>query len=437
MSLTLGVIADDYTGASDLANTLTREGVRTIQTIGVPDDALALPQADAVVVSLKSRSIPAEDAVAQSLAACAWLKARGASHILFKVCSTFDSTDAGNIGPVTDALRAATGAAIVPVTPAFPGTGRTVYMGHLFVGDVPLNESPLKDHPLNPMTDSDLRRVLARQSAGKVGLVPLGTVAAGADAVSERLEALAKEGFGAAILDAVFDTDLEAAGTAAAALPLSTGASGLGLGLARALVGSGRILRAAGDAGAIGAGVDGLSAIVAGSCSAATLEQIAVAERSMPVRRLSAERLVSDPADEIAAALAWARPRLADGPVLVAASGSPEEVARVQARFGRSAAGLAVEHGTAAISEGLVAAGVRRLVIAGGETSGASVDRLGLPAFLVGPEIAPGVPVLRTAGQTGEQAGAPMLLALKSGNFGGPDFFAKALEMMAGAQSSS
>ncbi|MBP2149908.1 3-oxo-tetronate kinase [Xanthobacter flavus] len=426
MPLTLGVIADDYTGASDLANTLSKEGVRTVQTIGVPDAALALPDADAVVVSLKSRSIPADEAVAVSLAACAWLKSRGASHILFKVCSTFDSTDAGNIGPVTDALRLATGAAIVPVTPAFPETGRTVYMGHLFVGDVPLNESPLKDHPLNPMTDSDLKRVLARQSAGRVGLVPLKDVAAGADAVSARLEHLALDGRTAAIVDAVFDRDLEAVGIAAAALPLSTGASGLGLGLARALIADGRVLRQASDGAALAAGIGGPAAVVAGSCSKATLEQIAIAEGQMPVLRLSAERLVTHPEAEVAAALDWAKARLASGPVLIAASGAPEQVAEVQARFGRHAAGVAIEHGTAAISEGLVAAGVRRLVLAGGETSGASVDRLKIPAFLVGPEIAPGVPLLRTEGQPGE----PMVLALKSGNFGGPDFFAKALAMM-------
>ncbi|MEP9354984.1 3-oxo-tetronate kinase [Xanthobacter sp. KR7-65] len=426
MPLTLGVIADDYTGASDLANTLSKEGVRTVQTIGVPDDGLHLPDTDAVVVSLKSRSIPADEAVALVLAAHQWLKARGASHILFKVCSTFDSTDAGNIGPVTDALRRATGAGIVPVTPAFPETGRTVYMGHLFVGTVPLNESPLKDHPLNPMTDSDLKRVLARQSVGKVGLVPLKDVARGAAAVSARLAQLEQEGCIAAIVDGVFDPDLEAVGTAAAALPLSTGASGLGLGLARALVGEGRVLRQAGDGATIAAGIGGSAAVVAGSCSAATLEQIAVAEAAMPVLRLSAERLVTHPVEEVGAALGWARARLQDGPVLIAASDTPDKVAEVQARFGRTAAGLAVEHGTAAISEGLVAAGVRRLVLAGGETSGASVDRLKIPAFLVGPEIAPGVPLLRTEGQAGE----PMVLALKSGNFGGPDFFAKALKMM-------
>src|SRR4051794_38173695 len=239
VKLSLGCIADDYTGASDLANTLTRCGLRTVQTIGVPPDDLDLPEVDAVVVSLKSRSIESNIAVARSRDAEKWLRGRGAGHVLFKICSTFDSTDAGNIGPVLDALRAAAGAPIALVTPAFPETGRTIYQGHLFVGEVPLDESPLKDHPLNPMQDANLVRVLARQTASPVGLVDLATVARGVAAVAARLDALAQAGHGAAIADTVFDSDLEILGTAALAHPLSVGASGLRLGLARALLAAG------------------------------------------------------------------------------------------------------------------------------------------------------------------------------------------------------
>ena len=241
MTLALGCIADDYTGASDLANTLTRQGLRTVQTIGVPADDLALPEVDAVVVSLKSRSIEAGLAVSKSQDAEKWLRGRGARHVLFKICSTFDSTDKGNIGPVMDALRADSGDAIVLVTPAFPETGRTVYQGNLFVGSVPLNESPLKDHPLNPMHDSNLVRVLARQSKTKVGLVELAVLTRGADAVRARLADLAGKGIGAAIVDAVFDRDLETIGAVALDHRLSVGASGIGLGLARALVASGKV----------------------------------------------------------------------------------------------------------------------------------------------------------------------------------------------------
>jgi uncharacterized protein YgbK (DUF1537 family) len=424
MTLALGCIADDYTGASDLANTLTRCGLRTVQTIGVPAADLALPEVDAVVVSLKSRSIEASVAVSRSRAAEQWMRERGAAHVLFKICSTFDSTDAGNIGPVMDALRASSGDSIVLVTPAFPETGRTVYQGNLFVGSVPLNESPLKDHPLNPMHDSNLVRVLARQSKTKVGLVDLAVIASGPDAVRVRLADLAGKGIGAAIVDAVFARDLETIGQVALDHRVSVGASGIGLGLARALVASGRVKADVAKA-ATGAAVGGPAACLAGSCSQATLQQIASAEKVMPVLHLDSEQVIAGKA-EAQRALGWANSRLAQGPVLIASSATPDQVADLQARHGRDAAGHAIEQAIADIAEGLVRSGVHRLVVAGGETSGAVVDRLGIPGFLVGAEIAAGVPVLRAVGaREGD-----MLLALKSGNFGGPEFFSDALELM-------
>ena len=427
MAIALGAVADDYTGASDLANTLARNGLRTVQTIGVPRDDLDLPEADAVVVSLKIRSVEASQAVVAARGADKWLRARGALHVMYKICSTFDSTDAGNIGPVTDALREDHGGRVALVTPAFPETGRTVYRGHLFVGDVLLHESPLRDHPLNPMHDSNLARVLARQSRHKVGRVGLDTVSCGAGAVEARLAELEAAGFGACIADAVFERDLETLGQVAFSRPLSTGASGLGLGLARAAVRAGAF-RANKVASSDGMKVGGLAAAVAGSCSRATLDQIAAAERLMPVRRLDTARLLSADGDtEIADAIAWAAERIGKGPVLIASSAPPEEVARLQAGHGREHVGVAIEQATARIAAALVDRGVRRLVVAGGETSGAAVDRLGIPAFLVEEEIAAGVPILRAAGWSG----APMRLALKSGNFGGPDFFAKAIAMMA------
>jgi uncharacterized protein YgbK (DUF1537 family) len=432
VTLKLGCIADDYTGASDLANTLTRQGLRTVQTIGVPADDLRLPEVDAVVVSLKSRSIEASEAVSKSLAAEIWLRGRGACHVLFKICSTFDSTDKGNIGPVMDALREKSGDKIVLVTPAFPETGRTIYKGNLFVGSVPLNESPLKDHPLNPMHDSNLVRVLARQSRTKIGLVELSVVTRGADAVRARLAELAGQGAGAAIIDAVFDRDLEIIGLMASSHRLSVGASGIGLGLARALVAQTDNKRAAPHAASEEA-VGGPAVCLAGSCSQATLGQIASAEKIMPVLHLDPDRVIAGK-EEARRALAWARERLGSGPVLVASSASPEEVAALQARHGRDVAGHAIEQAMADIAEGLVQAGVRRLVIAGGETSGAVVDRLGIPGFLVGEEIAAGVPVLRAVGaKESAKIGAKpvdMLLALKSGNFGGPEFFSDALDLM-------
>ncbi len=424
MTLLLGCIADDYTGASDLANTLTRCGLRTVQTIGVPSGELALPEVDAVVVSLKSRSIEAGLAVTRSRAAEQWLRRRGAGHVMFKICSTFNSTDAGNIGPVMDALRANSGDAIVLVTPAFPGTGRTVYQGNLFVGAVPLNESPLKDHPLNPMHDSNLARVLSRQSRTRIGLVDLAVLARGPDAVRARLAELGANGIGAAIVDAVFDRDLETIGTVALDYRLSVGASGIGLGLARALLAQ-QPARSVASSPVPDAAVGGAAACLAGSCSQATLQQVASAERIMPVLHLDPERIVSG-TDESHRAIGWTSQRLPQGPVLIASSATPEQVAALQSRHGRDAAGHAIEQAMADIAEALVRAGVRRLVVAGGETSGAVVDRLQIPGFLVGPEIATGVPVLRAVGASD----GAMLLALKSGNFGGPDFFSDALKLM-------
>lgn len=419
MAILLGAVADDYTGASDLANTFSKNGLRTVQTIGAPPDSLALPDVDAVVVALKIRSVAADEAVTAARNARAWLTARGAKHVMYKICSTFDSTDEGNIGPVTEAFRADANSGTVIVTPAFPETGRSVYLGHLFVNGELLSESPLKDHPLNPMRDPSLVRVLARQSKAPVGLLDLATIAKGADSVNAALADMSARKFGAAIADAVFESDLETLGRAALKSPVSTGASGLGLGLARALATGGAKHEPKLDP------VGGLAAIVAGSCSKATLEQLAIAEKTMPVLRLDADALMQGDA-EILRALRWAGERIVSGPLAIAASAEPDAVQRVQQKYGREAAGRAIEQATSLIAAELVARGVKRLVVAGGETSGAAVDRLQIPALLVGPEIAPGVPVLRTvSGPNGA-----MQLALKSGNFGGPDFFTRALAMM-------
>ncbi len=385
---------------------------------------MSLPEVDAVVVSLKSRSIAADIAVERSRKAEQWLRQRGANHILFKICSTFDSTDAGNIGPVMDALRADAQAPMTLVTPAFPETGRTVYQGNLFVGHTPLNESPLKDHPLNPMHDANLVRVLARQSATKVGLLALATVSQGPEAVQAALGALTEQGFGAAIADAVCERDLETLGRVALEHPVSVGASGLGLGLARALVVTGEVTAHARSAMRFSP-VGGFQACLVGSCSQATLQQIARASQIMPVYRLDLARLF-DGGDEVQRALDWAAARLGQGPVLVTSSSAPRDVADLQSLHGRDQSGHVIEQAMADIGQGLVEAGVRRLIVAGGETSGAVVDRLAIPGFAVGEEIAPGVPVLKTVGaRQGD-----MMLALKSGNFGGFDFFSDALRLL-------
>ena len=416
----LGCIADDFTGATDLAATLVRQGMRTVQLIGVPTGPP--PDADAVVVALKSRTIAPGEAVRQSLAALAWLQGAGCRQFFFKYCSTFDSTDEGNIGPVADALVHALGCGFALACPAFPANGRSVYQGHLFVGGALLNESGMENHPLTPMRDANLVRVLSRQAGGTVGLVPFATVAQGADAIRRAMLGLKEQGRRYAIVDAVTDADLAAIGAAAAGHALVTGGSGVALGLPANFHAAG-LLGAGTDAGALPM-AQGHAAVLAGSCSRATLFQVGAARDQLPVLELDA-LATPDAAALCAQALAWAGGRLGAVPVVIAASAPPDRVAAVQAALGRDAAGALVEEAMARIAAGLVARGVRRLVVAGGETSGAVVSRLGVRRLRIGAEIDPGVPWTYAEGD-----GPPMLLALKSGNFGGRGFFAGAFEVL-------
>lgn len=421
MSVLLGCIADDLTGATDLANMLVREGMRTVQTIGIPESGLDLPQTDAVVVALKSRTIAAADAVDQSLAALNWLKRSGARQIFFKYCSTFDSTDEGNIGPVAEALLGALDAPFAIACPAFPENGRSVYQGHLFVGSQLLSESGMRDHPLTPMTDSDLVRVLGRQVRAKVGLIPFTAVRQGADAIRRAMDGLRRGGVAFAIVDAVENQHLYDIGAACAELPLVTGGSGIAIGLPANFRDQGLLPDVAAPA-TLG-GIEGKAAVISGSCSQATLGQIENMKASHPAFAIDPLALAVG-RDLAAEACAWAKPRLGDGPVLIYASAPPDQVAAAQAALGRARAGALVEDALARIARGLVELGVRKLVVAGGETAGAVVQALGVGALRIGPQIDPGVPWTVSVG-------APRLaLALKSGNFGAPDFFTKALGMV-------
>jgi len=417
MPLLLGCIADDFTGATDLANTLVKGGMTAVQVIGVPTGPL--PEADAIIIALKSRTAPVGDSVGQSLAACDALLAAGAKQIFWKYCSTFDSTDQGNIGPVADALLKRLGSGFALACPAFPTNGRTIYLGHLFVGNALLNESGMENHPLTPMTDANLVRVLGRQTDGAVGLVPFTTVEQGAAATRQAMMRLAEQGRRYAIVDAVTDQHLLAIGEAAAQHALITGGSGVAMGLPENFRRAG-LLPARGDAASLPP-MQGMAAVVAGSCSRATLGQIGLARDHVPVLELDALE-TPDAAALASQALEWVTGKLAaDRPVVIAASAPPEKVAALQAKLGRDAAGALIEAAMAAIAEGLVARGVGRLVVAGGETSGAVVQRLGVTALRIGPEIDPGVPWTFA-----EPRG--LHLALKSGNFGARDFFLKAFD---------
>jgi 3-dehydrotetronate 4-kinase len=416
----LGCIADDFTGATDLANMLVRGGMRTIQTIGVPAGSLA-EEVDAVVVALKSRTTPAQQAVEQSLTALRWLRAAGCRQYYFKYCSTFDSTPRGNIGPVTDALMDALKADFTIACPAFPENGRTICHGYLFVGDQLLSESGMKDHPLTPMTDASLVRVLAPQTRRKVGLIDYKTVAQGAEAVREATRRLKQDGIGIAIVDALADADLRTIAEAYADQPLVTAGSGIGLGMAEHYRKMGQLAHSASAAPL--PRVSGSAAILSGSCSTATNGQVANWAKSRPAFRLDPLRLAKDQghAEE---AIAWARGQGPAKPVLIYATATAADVKAVQQKLGVAEAGELVEQAFARIAKGLVQAGVRKLVVAGGETAGAVVSALGVRALRIGPQIDPGVPWTESLG------GEPIALALKSGNFGSPDFFEKALAQL-------
>lgn len=418
----LGAIADDFTGATDLCSMLVRGGMRTVQVIGVPAPGTSVPDADAVVVALKSRTAPVRQAVDESLAALKWLQAGSAKQFFFKYCSTFDSTPQGNIGPVADALIDALGCGFALACPAFPTNNRTVYQGYLFAGGVPLNESGMENHPLTPMTDANLMRVLGAQTDGTVGLVPFAVVEKGSQAIRSAMTELKERHWRYAIVDAVTDAHLMAIGEAAAHHALITGGSGVAMGLPENFRRAG-LLATAGDPGALPK-LDGACAVLAGSCSRATLAQVGFARDHMPVFELDA-LATPDAAALSLAALDWAHDKVGARPVLIAASAPPDKVARLQATLGRDQAGALFEDAIARIAHGLVDMGVRKLVVAGGETSGAVVGRLGVKSLRIGDEIDPGVPWTLATG-----SGPDLLMTLKSGNFGATDFFLKAFRVL-------
>jgi 3-dehydrotetronate 4-kinase len=417
--LLLGCIADDFTGATDLAGTLVRGGMRTIQAIGPPKEGESFTGADAIVVALKSRTAPRADAVAQSLAACRWLRTNGARQIYFKYCSTFDSTPAGNIGPVADALLAELGANFTIVCPAFPETKRTIYQGHLFVGAELLSDSAMRHHPLTPMTDSNLLRLMGAQTKAPVELVPWPIVRQGSAAIVAVFDRLRRDGHTYAVVDVIEDADLLALGEACADLALLTGGSGAALGLPGNFRKKGLLAPRSDVEDLPEAG--GAAAVLAGSCSAATLRQVEHMKARHPAFKLDPIALDENAGREITRALDWAISKLPLEPILIYTSAPPDEVGQVQARLGRGRAGALLEEAMAEIARALVSESVRRLVIAGGETSGAVVAALRIPALRIGRQIDPGIPM------TFSTSTPHLALALKSGNFGTDDFFTKAL----------
>ena len=418
----LGCIADDFTGATDLANNLVRAGMRVVQATGVPTAPLdADADADAIVVALKSRTIPKDEAIAQSLAALQWLQAQDAEQIYFKYCSTFDSTAEGNIGPVTDALMQALGADFTIATPAFPDNKRTVFKGYLFVGDVLLNESGMQNHPLTPMTDPNLVRVLQAQTPSRVGLIDHSVVAQGEAAIRARIDQLKAEGVRMAVVDAVSNADLLRLGPALKGMPLVTAGSGVAIGL------PGNFGVVPSNEAARLPAAQGLQAIVSGSCSVATNQQVMdFIKAGKPALAIDPLRIAAG-VDVAAEALAWAEGHIGQGPVLVYSTAEPSAVRAIQGKLGSEKAGAMVEETIAAIARGLVQRGVRQLIVAGGETSGACVQALGITQMRIGAQIDPGVPWCHAVAPDAKDG---LHITLKSGNFGSTDFFTKAFAQL-------
>jgi 3-dehydrotetronate 4-kinase len=423
MTVLLGCIADDFTGATDLANNLVRSGMRVVQTIGIPNQPLGA-DVDAIVVALKSRTIPAVEAIAQSLEALTWLQAEGAKQFYFKICSTFDSTAQGNIGQVTESLMATLQSDFVVATPAFPENGRTVFKGYLFVGDVLLSESGMRDHPLTPMTDANLVRVLQAQSTQKVGLIAQNVIEGGAVAIRNRIGQLRSDGVRLAIADAVSNADLLKLGEALSDAKLMTAGSGLAIGLAKNFG-----IVASSTAAALPL-AEGYQAIISGSCSVATNAQVkAFIKAGHAAFAINPLRLFAGE-DVVAEALKWAQSRLGKERVLIYSSADAASVKSVQDQFGAMAAGGLVEKALADITRALVSGGVRQLVVAGGETSGACVQALEIDRLRIGQQIDPGVPWCYAQSPVTQGKNKGLHIALKSGNFGDENFFTKAFKVL-------
>jgi len=420
MAPLLGCIADDFTGATDLAGTLVLKGMRTTVMLGVPG-CTGPADADAVVVALKSRNASVSHAIESSVTAMRWLRDTNCRQFYFKYCSTFDSTPRGNIGPVAEALMHELGTDFTIACPAFPANRRTVYNGYLFVDETLLEESPMQFHPLNPMTDSNLVRLLQAQCMRKVGLIGYPTVRSGSAAILGAVREARALGTSLAIVDAVSETDLCEIAFACQDLPLLTGASGLAKGVAETFCRRG--LLGSGESVSPWPLVRGLSAAISGSCSATTQRQVAWMEERMPTFRIDPVKVASDP-DLANKILQWAAVRMADGPVLIAATATAEAVKATQAKLGAENARHMIEHFLAKISLRLVEHGARRLIVAGGETSATVMQALNVCGLRVGPQIDPGI-------HWSFSDGEPRLaLALKSGNFGTDDFFTKSWSLL-------
>jgi 3-dehydrotetronate 4-kinase len=421
-NILIGCIADDFTGATDLANNFVRHGLKTILTIGVPPPGFDPLGTQVIVIALKIRTIEPAIAVREALDALQGLQSLGAKQIYFKYCSTFDSTPQGNIGPITDALMAAMGTDFTVACPAFPGAGRTIYQGHLFVNQQLLSDSGMRHHPLTPMTNSNLVQVLQEQTPQKVGLVDYLVTRLGEQAISEQILKLKKEGVKIAILDCVDNLDLIAYGQALHHMPLVTAGSGIAIGLAQSLV---KQLKIGGEPASKLPSPAGHAAVISGSCSIATNQQVKhFLSLGLPVYEVNPIALAQGEVS-LADIISWAKHHIGEKPILIYATATPDQVKKNQAALGTKEVSELIEQTLALTAKALVENGVRQLIVAGGETSGAVVQELGLTYMQIGQQISPGVPWTYAANDQNQ-----FHLALKSGNFGEEDFFSQAFSLL-------
>jgi uncharacterized protein YgbK (DUF1537 family) len=421
--LLIGAIGDDMTGSTDLALMLAKQGMSIIQYIGIPSDNMKVENAHSAVIALKIRTSPVDEAINQSLSACEWLIEKGARQIVFKYCSTFDSTASGNIGPVAESLMKRLGVGITVFCPAFPDNGRTLYNGHLFVEQDLLSESGMRNHPLTPMKDSNLVRFLGKQvsNSKQVSLVSYLEVNAGPQAIKNKLGALEKDGIRFAIVDSLTNKHLLDIGKACSDFRLVTGGSGISMGLPDNFRSAGLLTENGGLE--LLPKTEGNSLVIAGSCSLATRKQVAMMAMDYPSLRLDPSALVEGN-QSIQSVIEWIKRHISRKSVLIYSTAEPEKVAEIQSSFGRRRSGDLLENAFAAIATEMLESGISKFIVAGGETSGAVVKALGIKALRIGPEIAPGVP------WTFSDIEPVVCLALKSGNFGDETFFEKALGVL-------
>ena len=420
----LGIIGDDFTGSSDIANNLKKSGMQVSMYAGVPNllpEETKKEQTDAAVIALKTRTAPIEDAIRESLEALSWLKDCGCEQFIFKYCSTFDSTKEGNIGPVTDAIMEKLNTDFTIACPSFPDAGRTVYFGHMFVNGKPLNESGMENHPLTPMTDHNLVRWLGYQTKNNVGLVDSQTISEGENSVKDKRENLKKNGYKYAIIDTIKNDDFDIICNAVKNLPLLTGGSGIALGLPkiykdRGLLSASNFQIPENNSNAI---------ILSGSCSITTINQINIYKENNPSFYISPDEVINDK-DLIEKVLSWIKDNETQSP-LVYSSSDIKSVSEKQKQYGQELLANKFEKFFELLSKKLVKDNFGTFISAGGETSGAVIKGLGIQELKIGKEISHGVPALWSPESNGNK---PVSVTLKSGNFGQDDFFTRALKAL-------